>query len=133
MSEVLGILNKEKWEISQIKMQPRQFSEIIQLVMNGTISNSTGKKVLHQIAHSGEDPKKVVDQLNLVQISKPSEIEKYVDQILKTHPEEVEKFLNGSQGVFDFLVGQVMKIMKGRANPGVLNDLLRSRLESMKN
>jgi aspartyl-tRNA(Asn)/glutamyl-tRNA(Gln) amidotransferase subunit B len=133
MSEVLGILNKEKWEISQIKMQPRQFAEIIQMVMNGTISNSTGKKVLHQIAHSGEDPKKVVDQLNLVQISKPSEIEKYVDQILKTHPEEVEKFLKGSQGVFDFLVGQVMKIMKGRANPGVLNDLLRSRLESMKN
>ena len=76
-------------------------------------------------------PQKAVERLGLIQISDPAEIETIVEQIVRENPEEVSKFLRGREGVFGYLMGQVMKAMRGRANPRVARDILKRKLDKM--
>jgi len=78
---------------------------------------------------SGNDPEKIVKEKGLVQVSDTGAIEKVIDTIMEANPGQVEQFRSGKDKVFGFFVGQVMKEMKGQANPKVVNDLLKKKLQ----
>ena len=80
---------------------------------------------------SNDHPEVIVKKHNLMQISGTDEIEKYVDQVLNSHPEKVEEFKSGKEKLFGFFVGQIMKISKGKANPQNVNEILTKKLHSL--
>jgi aspartyl-tRNA(Asn)/glutamyl-tRNA(Gln) amidotransferase subunit B len=101
---------------------------MINLIVDGTISGKIAKEVFEEMLASGEEPGAVVQRKGLVQISDTGAIERTIDEVLAANPGEVEKFRGGKQQVFGFFVGEVMKRMKGKANPKVVNEVLRGRL-----
>lgn len=131
MGEVLRIMKEKNVEIDQLRISPPQLAKIIQMVQEGRISHTAAKTVFDEVALSGMDPQTLVDELGLEQVSDSAELEKIVVQVINKHPTEVQKFLEGKEGIFRFLVGQVMKATKGKANPKVVNNLLRKTLEKM--
>jgi len=132
MGEFLRILKEKKLKIDQLEVRPLQLAEIIQMVEKGKISHTAGKTVFEEVAHSGMDPQKVVEKMRLFQVSDPKEIEKVVERVIENHPEEVQKFLGGREGVFEFLMGGVMKATKGKANPKMASEVLRKKLDEMR-
>ncbi|NQT27526.1 Asp-tRNA(Asn)/Glu-tRNA(Gln) amidotransferase subunit GatB [candidate division KSB1 bacterium] len=132
MGDVLRFINDQKIEIHDCKATPDDLAKIIQLVEKDLISRSSGKKVFEEVAHHGLDPKKAVEKLGLAQVSDSGALDQYIEDVIQNHSDEVEKYLSGKDKVFGFLMGQVMQASKGKANPGMVNQLLRKRLEELK-
>ncbi len=132
MVELLGRLNREGRDITESPVTPRQVADLVRLIDKGVISGKIGKQVFDIMYNEGGDPEAIVKQRGLVQISDESEVEKFVDEVIAECPEEVEKYLKGKTKVIGYLVGQVMKKTKGKANPKLVNELLRKKLEAMK-
>jgi aspartyl-tRNA(Asn)/glutamyl-tRNA(Gln) amidotransferase subunit B len=128
MGEILRILKEEKLEITQLKIKPCDLTDIISMVENGTITHTSGKKVLNESVRTGKKPKIVVKELGLTQISDETELEKIVNKVIKTYPDEVEKYLNGKNQLFSFFIGEIMKATKGKANPNVVNKLIKMKM-----
>lgn len=131
MGEVLRTLKESKLGIEALRLRPDKLAEIICMVEDGKISHTAAKAVFEEGVRSGMSPQKAVERLGLIQISDPAEIETIVEQIVRENPEEVSKFLRGREGVFGYLMGQVMKAMRGRANPRVARDILKRKLDKM--
>ncbi len=129
MGEVLRILNDEKVEINALKLTPVSLGQIIQMVNKDTISGSAAKKVIQEVCNTGESPAKIVEKLGLIQISDEGDLEKVVDNIIASHPSEVERYLGGHTKLFGFFVGQAMKATQGKGNPQLLNKLLKEKLK----
>lgn len=108
----------------------KQFSELLSLILDKTISGKLVKEILPEMIHTGKDPKVIVAEKGLVQISDASELEGIVVSVLEANPKAVEDYQAGKGASLGFLVGQVMKASKGKANPGVVNELLRIQLEA---
>ena len=130
MGEVLRILNSQKIEISAFKVKPEQLAELIELVNSGAISGNAGKAVLAEMANTGKRARQVVEEKGLVQISDESALKEAVEQVLAEHPKEVERYRQGEKKLLGFFVGQVMRLTRGKANPRLVNELLRKELES---
>ncbi len=129
MGEVLRILNSEKIEIAELKVAPEQLAELIGLVSSGSISGNAGKSVLAEMAKTGKPARQVVEEKGLVQISDESALAGVVEQVLAEHPREVERFRQGEAKLLGFFVGQVMRATRGKANPKLVNELLRKQLD----
>jgi aspartyl-tRNA(Asn)/glutamyl-tRNA(Gln) amidotransferase subunit B len=129
MTEVLRVVNERQIELAELAVTPTRLASMINLIVDGTISGKIGKEVFEEMLASNEDPAAVVQRKGLVQISDTGAIEATIDSILAANPAEVEKFRAGKQQVFGFFVGEVMKRMKGKANPKVVNEVLRKKLE----
>ena len=130
MGEVLRMLNSQKIEISAFKVKPEQLAELIELVNSGAISGNAGKAVLAEMANTGKRARQVVEEKGLVQISDESALKEAVEQVLAEHPKEVERYRQGEKKLLGFFVGQVMRLTRGKANPRLVNELLRKELES---
>ncbi len=130
MGEVLRILNSEKIEITDFRVAPAQLAELIELVGSGSISGSAGKSVLAEMAKTGKPARQVVEEQGLVQISDEEALTSVVRQVLAEHPKEVERFRQGEAKLLGFFVGQVMRATRGKANPKLVNQLLRKQLEA---
>ncbi len=130
MGEVLRILNSEKIEITDFRVAPAQLAELIELVDSGSISGSAGKSVLAEMAKTGKPARQVVEEQGLVQISDEEALTSVVRQVLAEHPKEVERFRQGEAKLLGFFVGQVMRATRGKANPKLVNQLLRKQLEA---
>lgn len=128
MTEVLRVMNERHIELSDLAVKPGHLSGMINLIVDGTISGKIAKEVFEEMLATGEQASAVVQRKGLVQISDTGAIEKTIDEVLAANPGEVEKFKAGKQQVFGFFVGEVMKRMKGKANPKVVNEVLRKRL-----
>jgi len=131
MGEVMRRLNEDKIEIDALKTGPADLAEIISMIKTGTISHSAGKTVFDHIADTGDSAKTAVEKLELVQVSDASELEGIVDQVLQDNPEALQKYLKGKQSLFGFFMGQIMQVSKGKANPKVIQELLKEKLEKM--
>jgi len=101
---------------------------MIALIHTSIISGKIAKKVFAEMLATGEDPDTIVRSKGLVQVSDTSEIERVVEEVLAAHPSMVADFRSGKEKVFGFLVGQIMKATKGKANPHIVNDLLRQKI-----
>ena len=129
MGEVLRILKEEKLNIDELKIRPSQLADIIKLVEEGTISRRAGKAVFNEVAHTGAAPEKVVEKLGLLQLSDSSKLDEIITRVIEKHSAEVQKFLKGKKSILSFFMGEVMKATNGKANPRVVNEILRKRLK----
>ncbi len=128
MGELTRKLNESSFNITDSPVSPKQLAELISLIDKGTISGTIAKKVFEEIWQNGGSAASIVEQQGLAQVSDSSAIEAAIDQILADNQGQVEEYRSGKEKVFGFFVGQVMRAMKGKANPAVVNDLLKKKL-----
>ncbi|MFQ5771958.1 MAG: Asp-tRNA(Asn)/Glu-tRNA(Gln) amidotransferase subunit GatB, partial [bacterium] len=132
MGEVLRVLKEDQIDITDFKVKPSYLADMIKLINKGTISGKIAKSVFEEMRVTGKRPELIVKEKGLLQISDAGEIEKQILNVLAANPTEVEKYLSGKEQLFGFLVGQVMKATRGKANPRVVNDQLRKELNKLK-
>jgi len=128
LGDLSAYLNENKKGIDQIDFTPAQLVELLQLIDKGTISGKIAKTVLPKVLQTGKQIKDVISESGMTQISNEDEIVNIVKEVLKNNPGPVEQYKSGKTTVIGFLVGQVMKATKGRANPGLANKLLKQQL-----
>ncbi len=114
-------------EIPDLSIKPEHLAELVNLITSGKISQKIAKDILPEIK-KGKSPEKIIKEKGLEQVSDTGEIDKIVEKVIKENPDAVEKIKSGQMGVIGFLVGQVMKESKGKANPKVVNEILRSKI-----
>lgn len=128
MGEVTRALNDSGQDIDHCPVVPKALGELIRLIDNGTISGTIAKKVFDHIWNNGGEPAAIVQQQGLAQVSDTGAIDAVIDQVLAAAPDQVAEYRSGKEKVFGFFVGQVMKAMKGKGNPALVNDLLKRKL-----
>ncbi len=128
MGDMLGYLNAGGLELGDIKLTSQGLGEMIGLMEKGTISSKIAKTVFKEMLESGKGPQQIVEEQGLVQISDEGAIAEVVNRIVTANPQSVEDFKAGKEKAIGFLVGQVMKETKGKANPALVNKLLLERL-----
>lgn len=128
MGELTRALNDNGIAVENCPVSPAQLAGLIKLIDGGTISGTIAKKVFEEIWKNGGEAAAIVEQQGLAQVSDTGAIESAIDQIMAANMGQVEEYRGGKDKVFGFFVGQVMKAMKGKANPAVVNDLLKQKL-----
>ncbi|MEQ3451293.1 Asp-tRNA(Asn)/Glu-tRNA(Gln) amidotransferase subunit GatB [Enterococcus cecorum] len=128
MGEVSAYLNSEKLELNQSKLTPESLAGMIQLIVDGTISSKIAKKVFQELMKNGGDPKVIVKEKGLIQLSDPAQLLPIINEVLDNNAQSIEDFKNGKDRAVGFLVGQIMRATKGQANPSVVNQLLKQEL-----
>ena len=132
MSDVSRILNEQELEIDQAKFTAKDLGDLILLIDKGTISSAIAKKVFEEMAVTGENPQKIVEKNGMTQITDEGAIRDIVCAVIKANPQSVEDYLAGKNKAVGFIVGQVMKESKGKANPQSVNKLIMEELEKLK-
>ncbi|WP_419554954.1 Asp-tRNA(Asn)/Glu-tRNA(Gln) amidotransferase subunit GatB [Sphingomonas phyllosphaerae] len=127
-SELFGALNRLGKDIAQSPVTPGQAAELLALVADGTLSGSLAKQVFEAMLETGEAPGKIVEERGLKQTSDTGAIEAVIADVLAKNPGQLEQYRGGKVALFGFFVGQTMKAMAGKANPAVVNDLLKKAL-----
>ena len=115
-------------DISQFTVSPAHLAEMLLMVDKGTISGKIAKTVFEEMVASGRMPQPIVAEKGLVQVSDEGALEKAIQEVLNANADQVEQYRQGKEKVFGFMVGQVMKTTKGKANPQVVNELLKKML-----
>jgi len=133
MGDVSRLLNESGNDASFLRSKdspfpPSSLAELISLVEDGTISGKMAKDVLEEAFRTGKTPRAIVDEKGLSQISDAAELEAVVARVLEANPSVVEDFRQGKEKALGYLVGQVMKETRGKANPRLVNELLRKKI-----
>lgn len=128
MGDLMRLLNEENKGIEECPLKPIQLVDMLKLIDNGTISGKIAKTVFEEMYKTGKDADTVVKEKGLVQISDEGAIEKAVDEALAKNRNEVERYKAGDEKLLEFFVGQIMKATKGKANPQMVNELLKKKL-----
>jgi aspartyl-tRNA(Asn)/glutamyl-tRNA(Gln) amidotransferase subunit B len=128
---VSGIMNARNIDIIEFRknVSPRQFVVLLDEHLQGIVSSTSGKSVLEEMSRTGKDSTVIITEQGLSQISDTSEIEEVVIQVINSNAQPVADFKAGKEQALKFLVGQVMKTTRGRANPKLVNELLKRKLE----
>lgn len=124
MGDLLGYLNANNLELDQVKITGQGLGEMIGLMEKGTISSKIAKTVFKEMLESGKGPQAIVEEKGLVQISDEGAIKEIVLKVIEANPQSVADYRAGKEKAIGFLVGQVMKESKGKANPGLANKLI---------
>jgi aspartyl-tRNA(Asn)/glutamyl-tRNA(Gln) amidotransferase subunit B len=132
MVDVLRVVNTEKIALNDFPISPAQLAEMINLIVEGTISGKIAKDVFEEMLKTKQSPRTIVEKKGLVQVSDVSAIEKIVDEVLANNRGQVDTYLSGKVQVFGFFVGETMKASKGKANPKIVNEVLRKKLGEKK-
>jgi len=132
MTEILKIINEEKISIKDFVIKPEWIAELINSINNQTISGKIAKEVFNEMLSSAEPPSEIIKKKGLVQITDENEILKVVTKVLNENQKQVEQYLSGKEKVFAHFVGQVMKETKGKANPSLVNKILKEELSKLK-
>jgi aspartyl-tRNA(Asn)/glutamyl-tRNA(Gln) amidotransferase subunit B len=128
ISELFGALNRLGKSIEDSPVGPKDAAELLALVADGTISGTIAKRVFEIMLEQGGSPAEIVEREGLKQTSDTGAIDAKIDEILAANADKVEQYKAGKEALFGFFVGQVMKAMLGKANPGVVNERLRAKL-----
>ena len=128
MGDFLAHLNLERKEIAESPVTPQTLGEMIGMIEDGTISGKIAKEVFEEMWVSGKSPHRIVEEKGLLQITDTTFLEKAIDEVMKANPVQLEQYRGGKDKLFGFFVGQTMKMTKGKANPALLNELLRKKL-----
>jgi len=128
MGELTRRLNDGGLTIAQSPVTPALLTNLLKLIEAGTISGKIAKTVFDEMWATGHEPARIVEEQGLVQVSDTGEIEKIVIDVLAASAAQVEQYRGGNEKVFGFFVGQVMKASKGKANPALVNELLKQKL-----
>lgn len=128
MGELLGYLNATGQKLSECSVKPESLAELLTLVNDGKVNANVGKDVFAEMCNSGKPAAEIIEAGGLTQISDQSELEVLIDAAINDNPRQVEQYRAGKEQVIGFFVGQVMKATEGRANPQVINELLKQKL-----
>ena len=128
ISDLFGALNRLGKDIENSPVSPVQAAALLGLVSDGTLSGSLAKQVFEIMLETGGDPAKIVEEKGLKQTSDTGAIEAVIAEILANNPGQLAQYRSGKEALFGFFVGQTMKAMAGKANPKVVNDLLKAAL-----
>lgn len=128
MSELLRELKRDQKEIEQCPVKPASLASLLKMVENDTISGKIAKTVFEEMYMTGKDPESIVKEKGLVQISDDSVILRYVEEVIRDNPEQVQAYKKGKEKLFGFFIGEVMKRSRGKANPKLVNEILKERL-----
>ncbi|QDE88731.1 aspartyl/glutamyl-tRNA amidotransferase subunit B [Myxococcus xanthus] len=128
LGELMRLLKEEGTRLSALRFTPAQLGELLGAVDQGVVSANAGKDVLGEMFRTGKAPADIIAEKGLAQVSDTGAIEAVVDDILAKNAGEIEKYRAGKKQVFGFFVGQVMRAMKGKGNPALVNELLKKKL-----
>jgi len=129
MGDLFASLNEKNILISESPITPSKMSQLIDSISSGMISGRTAKEVFEIMKETGEEPKKIIENKGLQQKSDPKELETIVDKIISDNKDKVEQYKSGKDKLFGFFVGQVMKVSGGKANPQLVNNILKKKLK----
>lgn len=128
MGDIAAYMKNEKLSINDIKLTPQELAELIASIKSGTISGKIGKEILSELLAKGGTVKGLIEEKDLIQIADPVEIGKMIDKVISENPKQLEQYRGGKTKLQGFFAGQVMKLSKGKANPGLLNKILLEKL-----
>jgi aspartyl-tRNA(Asn)/glutamyl-tRNA(Gln) amidotransferase subunit B len=129
MTEMLRLLSEQDMRISEIPMQPEALAALVRLVDEKTINSNTAKEVLAEMFEKGGDPSAIVEAGELSQVSDADAIGAFVTQAMEENPKSVDDYRKGKKAAAKYLVGQVMRLSRGKANPQLVAKLIEERLE----
>ena len=129
LTEILRVLKEKNISIEKFSVEPENIGRLIKLIKADTISSKIAKDVFEILLSENKDPEIIVKEKGLVQITDNSEIEKIVEQVLAENPQSVEDYKAGKSNALKYLVGQSMRLSKGKANPQMINEMILERLE----
>ena len=129
MGDFTCLLNAAGIEITESKIKPSDLANMLKLISEGTISGKIAKSVFEEMFETGKTPQEIVKAKGMTQITETTELYPVIDKVISENPSIIQDVLGGKEKSFGFLVGQVMKLTQGRANPQVVNELLRERIE----
>jgi aspartyl-tRNA(Asn)/glutamyl-tRNA(Gln) amidotransferase subunit B len=128
MVELLRELNKDEREIDQCPVKPEDLAHLLKLIDDGIISGKIAKIVFEEMYATGKTPELIVEEKGLKQVTDEGEIAEVIDTVLAAHPSQVKDYRMGKEKLLGFFVGQVMKQTRGKANPELVNNILREKL-----
>ncbi len=130
MTEVLRVVGEQKITVNEFPILPARLAALIALIQDGTVSGSIAKDVFARMLVTRDDPRAIVEQGGLAQVSDTGAIEEAAERVLNANAPQIEKFLAGNVKIFGFFVGETMKLMKGKGNPKLVNEVLKQKLEA---
>ena len=128
MGDILGHLKEDRLDITSSPVRPKDLGALIALIEDGTISGKIAKEVFEEMWKTGQSPEKIVEAQGLRQISDASALEAAVDEVLAANPDQVAQYRGGKDKLFGYFVGQTMKATQGKANPQLINEILKRKL-----
>ena len=128
MGDVLRFLNEEKRDIKECPILPQSLAEMIVLIENGTISGKMAKDIIVEMYKTGKTPQTIIEEKGMVQITDEDALEKTIAEVLAANPAQLEQYREGKEKLFGYFVGQIMKATQGKANPQLINELLKKML-----
>ena len=128
IGELFAALNEKNLEITESPISAGNLSKLINLIKDGTISGKIAKTVFEHMMEGDKDPKKIVEEKGLKQESDPKALEELIDKVIDDNREKATEYKSGKVKLFGFFVGQVMKVSGGKANPQIVNEILKKKL-----
>ena len=127
--ELFALLNEKNLEITESPITAKNLSNLINLIKDGTISGKIAKTVFELMSDGDKNPIEVVKEKDLKQKSDPKELEKLIEKVINENQDKVKEYKSGKEKLFGFFVGQVMKVSGGKANPQIVNEILKKKLK----
>ncbi len=127
--ELFALLNEKNLEITESPISAKNLSNLINLIKDGTISGKIAKTVFELMSDGDKNPVEVVKEKGLKQQSDPKELEKLIKKVINENQNKVKEYKSGKEKLFGFFVGQVMKVSGGKANPQLVNEILKKKLK----
>ena len=128
MGDILRFLNEDKRDIKECPILPRSLAEMILIIEDGTISGKMAKDVFVEMYRTGKPPKTIIEEKGMVQITDEDALKKTIAEVIAANPTQLEQYRAGKEKLFGYFVGQVMKATEGKANPQLINELLKKML-----
>jgi aspartyl-tRNA(Asn)/glutamyl-tRNA(Gln) amidotransferase subunit B len=128
MGDVLRFLNEDKRDIKECPILPRDLAEMILIIEDGTISGKMAKDIIMEMYRTGKPPQTIIEEKGMVQITDEDALKKTIAEVIAANPAQLEQYRAGKEKLFGYFVGQVMKATQGKANPQLINELLKKML-----
>jgi len=128
--DLFAQLGRAELEIANSPISPQQLGGLIDLITDGTISGKIAKEVLVSMFNSGRDAVVIVEESGLKQVTDASTIKGQIDKVLAVNPDKIKEYQDGKEKILGWFVGQVMQATQGKANPKIVNELLREKLKT---
>lgn len=129
-NDLLREVNDRKLDIHHLPIRPKQLAALVEIIEKGTISSTIAKEVFSEMIQTGKDPQAIIEEKKLAQISDEGFIEAVIVKVISGNPAVIEDYKKGKKNALTFLVGQVMKETKGKANPKMVNELVQKKIDA---
>jgi aspartyl-tRNA(Asn)/glutamyl-tRNA(Gln) amidotransferase subunit B len=130
MGDMAAKMKEQEKGLKDLEFDQKKLAELVDLVEGGTLNSKQAKEVFAEMFDAGVSPAEVVKARGMAQVSDPKAIEGAVDKVLAENPSVVADYKGGKQGVIGFLVGKVMQASQGKANPKLVNEILKKKLDA---